>query len=1056
MPGQSVNFDFTSTGVDNLARGAVKVGGSMELAAKGAKALKEALDRQQGAAPRTAAEMTALGRAVRLFGDAEDKATLKTLAADAAIRNLGDAADKTTRKMSALDRAGKSAGDSFTAMGKAGPGWLAPLVAAIPALATIGGVGVGAGIGLAGAFTAGAGALAAFGAVAKPVLGDAMKAAQAVSKAQDAYNTAIASGTPKAKAYAAEQKAITAAYADMSPQQVALSKQLGAMGDAWDAVKAKETPVIAGALQPWLKAVTGLTKQLGPIIARVAPVIGDLGSQFEALVSSRAFTAFRNFIASTGSAAVLAGGNLVIDFFQAAVTILPKFNPLIKEAVGWVGNLGPKLLTWASSQKTADHITAFMAWFNTNGPAVGGLLKSIGGALAALAPGLTAGGALEIKVITDFLNFVAKLPPGVVKPLAEVAGAALLLSKIPGGGKVISYVISGSLGGIFGGKGGGAAVGEAAAGGAAASGLWSKILPGARLVGGALVISLVIDQLLQNPKNPRVLGNTNPNSPWNSFTSNESLGGKAINAIVALFHHATVSVQADFAAQGKAATAATGDVDTLTAAITHNGNASGEAHAARAALLADMEKAGVNASVAQADVMNYSNAVQANGAKSRQAQAAREKLTADILAASTNAAQGRADMNNYTTAVQQHGVKSDQARGARQRLITDLENAGADAKTATGLVDGLGSAVRRLPSGKTLTLQMIAEGQGGVKVFSQGLAAKEIMLSKLAAGGMVRMGSGPTADDVPAMLSHGEFVHKSKAVSKYGVPAMEAVNAGKAVIGFAGRRVRHPGTAGRRHPRRRVRRGRRGHAGRPVRRPGRRPESDESPDPERAGHDRADHRELRPQLPRPDPLRVRRRLADQRNRLLRVHPGYLRRVRYSRAAHVRGAVRVGHQVRPGARRPGVLRVPGRRAAARACGDRAERQLGDLPGRRDGPDDREPAFPAADGHRRPQGRLPVQYGRRRQPGHPCGGRHRDVSADRPDAAAAARLDPAVAVVQRAGKPGGRVAAGPPRTRRPRRTGWPSSTCPPAGTWPRTRPCTTSTAGTRTPGWGSSPP
>jgi SLT domain-containing protein len=83
--------------------------------------------------------------------------------------------------------------------------------------------------------------------------------------------------------------------------------------------------------------------------------------------------------------------------------------------------------------------------------------------------------------------------------------------------------------------------------------------------------------------------------------------------------------------------------------------------------------------------------------------------------------------------------------------------------------------------GKSVTLQMIASGQGGVKVFSQGLAAKEILLSKLAGGGYVRMGSGPTSDDVPALLSRGEVV----------VPA--ALVAGGAVDHLRGRL---PGFAG--------------------------------------------------------------------------------------------------------------------------------------------------------------------------------------------------------------------------------------------------------------------
>ena len=403
---------------------------------------------------------------------------------------------------SALARLGKKM------QGAGGPGWLGPALLLAPAAATLGGVGAAAGAGLAGAFAAGAGALAAFGAVAKPVLTGAKTAADAVSKAQEANAASVAKVTAQYQysmsvaktkaqqqaAYATEQKgfnsaeiaqnaAVAKAYANMGPAQIALSKQLGQMADAWSAVKNAQTPVIAGALQPWLKAVTDLTKQLGPIIKAVAPVIGSLGSQFESLVSSQAFTKFRDFIASTGSRVVGGAGNAVLGLVQAFIILLPKFNPLIQGAATWLGNLGPAIEKWASSKKTADDITKFMKWFHDNGPVVVGLLKNLGGALKAMAPGLTAGGALELKVISDFLGWVAKLPPAIAKPLFEVAGALLLLNKLG--------VVSVGL------KLLGMDAAAAAAGGGAA-GLWGKLLPGVRLAGGALVAIVAVDMILKN------------------------------------------------------------------------------------------------------------------------------------------------------------------------------------------------------------------------------------------------------------------------------------------------------------------------------------------------------------------------------------------------------------------------------------------------------------------------------------------------------------------------------------------------------------------------------
>ncbi|HSZ38462.1 MAG TPA: transglycosylase SLT domain-containing protein [Trebonia sp.] len=336
-----------------------------------------------------------------------------------------------------------------------GPAWLGPAIGLLPAAGTLTGVAAGAAVGLSGAVVAGGAALAAFGAVAKPVLADALKAEQAVNTAQNNYTLSvqkttaqyqIAMSTAKTQAqrnaaYAAEQKgfaadrlaesqAISKAYVELSPQQIALSKQLGNMANAWQNVKAAETPVVAGALQPWLQSVTSLTGDLAPIIAKVAPVIGDLGTMMNNVVTSPPFITFRNFIANQGSYAVLTGGSALIDFFDSFVILLPKFTPLITMASNGVGDLGQKVLNWSQSAKASQDITKFMDWFRANGPVVGGLLKNIGLALQALAPGLTAGGITELKIMSDFFGLVAKLPPAIAKPLLEVAGVMLTLNKL--------------------------------------------------------------------------------------------------------------------------------------------------------------------------------------------------------------------------------------------------------------------------------------------------------------------------------------------------------------------------------------------------------------------------------------------------------------------------------------------------------------------------------------------------------------------------------------------------------------------------------------------------
>jgi hypothetical protein len=480
VAGQQITFDFLSRGAASLSRDFRSIGDDSALSSRGVKVLSDVIERLGAKEDRTAAESKLLAGALRQTGDAADRATAKAVLADAAIRRLGDAEQDAAKKTDGLNKA----------LGglKLNPGLAGPAVALIPALGTLTGVVAGAGIGLAGAFVAGGGAIAAFGAIAKPVLTDAKTAATAVEKAQNNYAIAIANGTKQSVAYKAEQIAIAKAYANLSPAQIQLSQQLGAMAKSWDAVKTAQTPLVAGALQPWLRSVTDLTTKLGPIIAAVAPVIKGLGGQFDTLINSPAFKAFRDFIAGTGSRVVGAAGGTIIDLVKSFMILLPKFNPLILQMTGGIAAIGPAVLKWAGSQKTADQITAFMAWFKTNGPVVGDLLKNIAGALKALAPGLTSGGLTELKVISDFFGLVAKLPPALAKPLADVAGAMLILNKLG----VVNVGVK--LLGMD-------AAAAAASGGAA--GLWGKLLPGVRLAGGVLAATVVVAMILKStPSGP--------------------------------------------------------------------------------------------------------------------------------------------------------------------------------------------------------------------------------------------------------------------------------------------------------------------------------------------------------------------------------------------------------------------------------------------------------------------------------------------------------------------------------------------------------------------------
>ena len=363
-----------------------------------------------------------LARNVELSNAAITKHNIAAGESTKALDDNGRAVDRNNTSLARMSGTLKTITPEFSKLG----GILLALPAAMSGIGLIGGALAGVG----GAFIATGLAASGFGAVAVPILKDAETASKAVRTAQDNYNAAIASGTPKAQAYKTEQLAINKAYEGMSPQQIALSKQLGNIATAWDQVKKAETPVVSGALQPWLEAVTPLLKDLSPIIAKVAPVIHDLGVKFGELINSQAFKTFIVFVSDVGSAGLRAFGNMLLDLFHAFILTLPTFTPLFEAANRAIAGIGPAVMRWASSQKTADQITAFMQWVHDNGPVLRDLIENIGKAIGKLAPGLAAGGIEELRLISDFFGLVAKLPKNLATPIAEVAGAMLLLSKL--------------------------------------------------------------------------------------------------------------------------------------------------------------------------------------------------------------------------------------------------------------------------------------------------------------------------------------------------------------------------------------------------------------------------------------------------------------------------------------------------------------------------------------------------------------------------------------------------------------------------------------------------
>ena len=526
MANDSLRFDIigndnASSAFSRVGEAARNMGGKMDTAARQTVVLDEALKRQQTATRASVDATLSLARADEILTEAEHMLRDGALEAELALKRETEAKKQSGK--AAEDAAAKNAAlrDSFKGL-SLNPGIAGPALLAAPLATSLAGVGAGAAIGLGGAFATSAVALGAFGAVAKSVLSQAATAAKGVQKAQDAYNLAIAEGTDKAKAYKTEQQAIAKAYQGMSPAQIELSKELGTIIAQWQAFKTAVTPMIASSLQPWLHAVATGVGELKTLLAPMAPVVHELGVQFDTLVGSSTFRYFVAWIGQTGAKLTGSLGNAVMDLLTGMTFLLPQFTPLMTGAAGAISKLGDAFVRWSASQKAADEIHSFLDWFHQNAPAVKGLLVNIGDALKALAPGLTSGGAAELNVISGFFGMIAKLPPGLAKPLGEVAATMLILQKMG----VLNVGIK--LAGVAGKGIAGSAAGEAV--GAAATGLWAKLLPGVRLAGGALAATIAVDMVLKNTSSGKNGANWFDN-PFGGSNPSDKVAGSKPNAL---------------------------------------------------------------------------------------------------------------------------------------------------------------------------------------------------------------------------------------------------------------------------------------------------------------------------------------------------------------------------------------------------------------------------------------------------------------------------------------------------------------------------------------------
>lgn len=240
---------------------------------------------------------------------------------------------------------------------------------------------------------------------------------------------------------------------------------------------------------------------------------------------------------------------------------------------------------------------------------------------------------------------------------------------------------------------------------------------------------------------------------------------------------------------------AQGDFLAAATAIAQMGQGLQKAHAPASALYADLEKqitalgkAGPLTQQEKADLNQLQGAATA-AANSTQgwnkwtlqvAQSLENTLIPQLRTMKVDTPQVRTDIADLTNAIINTGTKSAATRSDRQKLIADLENAGVNARTATGLVDGLERKIAAL-KGKTVNVGVHGAGSGGVQFTEsqsvEGGKGHGALFFKAAGGRIPGWGGG---DTVPAMLERGETV-----VPKHLTPAVAPLMKAHGVPGFA-------------------------------------------------------------------------------------------------------------------------------------------------------------------------------------------------------------------------------------------------------------------------------
>lgn len=188
-----------------------------------------------------------------------------------------------------------------------------------------------------------------------------------------------------------------------------------------------------------------------------------------------------------------------------------------------------------------------------------------------------------------------------------------------------------------------------------------------------------------------------------------------------------------------------------------------------------------NASEAVQDLKKWEDSL--TGSLQAQGSYLSTTLSNDLDAAILKYSGVQTAVTNYAQALVDFGPKSQQAQSAQELMNDAIVKGGVAAGQTQTQIAQMIAEQDKIPLKEAIQIVLNAEGQynitdttvvGGGSTPSSGGQR----ITNQAYGGLITGGSGqPRADDVHAMLSHGEYVVQAPAVDHYGVGLLDAINA---------------------------------------------------------------------------------------------------------------------------------------------------------------------------------------------------------------------------------------------------------------------------------------